>query len=82
MPAENMRREGFELSVSPPQVVFKGQGSDRQEPVEEVVCEVEDQYTGPLIEAMSARKVHVHRTITLCGCTADHGAGVQVWQGA
>ena len=52
-----MRREGFELSVSPPQVIFKGQGSERQEPMEEVVCEVEDQYTGPLIEAMSARKV-------------------------
>ena len=62
-----MRREGFELSVSPPVVIYKGQGSERQEPMEEVVCEVEDQYTGPLIEAMSARKV----------CLVMH----QVWGG-
>ena len=52
--AENMRREGFELSVSPPKVVYRQEGGKRLEPIEEIVCEVEDQHAGSVIEARPA----------------------------
>ena len=51
--AENMRREGFELSVSPPRVVFKEEGGRRLEPLEEVICEVDDEHMGSVIEVVS-----------------------------
>ncbi|KAL4439803.1 hypothetical protein ABPG75_002804 [Micractinium tetrahymenae] len=53
---ENMRREGFELSVSPPRVVLRQENGQRQEPLEEVVCEVEDAHAGEVIEAVTLRK--------------------------
>ena len=52
--AENMRREGFELSVSPPRVVFKEEDGRRQEPLEEVICEVDDDQMGSVIEVRPA----------------------------
>ncbi len=52
--AENMRREGFELSVSPPRVVFKEEGGRRLEPLEEVICEVDDDQMGSVIEVCPA----------------------------
>ena len=51
---ENMRREGFELSVSPPRVVFKEEGGRRLEPLEEVICEVDDDQMGSVIEVRPA----------------------------
>lgn len=48
--AENMRREGFELSVSPPKVVYREECGQKLEPVEEVICEVEDEHAGSVIE--------------------------------
>ncbi|EFN51124.1 hypothetical protein CHLNCDRAFT_141310 [Chlorella variabilis] len=53
---ENMRREGFELSVSPPRVVLRHEEGQRLEPLEEVVCEVEDAHAGEVIEALTLRK--------------------------
>ncbi|KAK9827239.1 hypothetical protein WJX81_001716 [Elliptochloris bilobata] len=53
---ENMRREGFELSVSPPEVVYRRDGGQRLEPIEEIVCEVEDQHAGAVIEGLTVRK--------------------------
>jgi len=54
---ENMRREGFELSISPPQVlVRKGDAGEKLEPLEELVCEVEEEHTGDVIEAVTLRK--------------------------
>ncbi|KAI3431850.1 hypothetical protein D9Q98_010602 [Chlorella vulgaris] len=53
---DNMRREGFELSVSPPRVVLREERGQRLEPLEEVVCEVEDGNTGEVIEAVTLRK--------------------------
>jgi GTP-binding protein len=50
---ENMRREGFEFSVSPPQVVYKQENNQKMEPMEEVIIDVEDQYTGKVIERLS-----------------------------
>jgi GTP-binding protein len=52
---ETMRREGFELMISPPRVIFHGEGASRTEPYEEVVIDVDEQYVGPVIEEMGRR---------------------------
>jgi GTP-binding protein len=54
---ENMRREGFELSISRPQVLFREIDGERHEPVEEVTIDVDDDYSGAVIEKLTgARK--------------------------
>jgi len=54
---ENMRREGFELAVSKPEVIFhRNEDGHKQEPVEEVVIEVPDQYSGGVISELNLRK--------------------------
>jgi GTP-binding protein len=50
---ENMRREGFELSISRPQVLFKDEDGVRMEPVEEVTIDVDDEYTGAVVEKLT-----------------------------
>ncbi|MEM7723346.1 MAG: translational GTPase TypA [Pseudomonadota bacterium] len=50
---ENMRREGFELSISRPQVLFRDIDGVRHEPVEEVTIDVDDDYTGAVIEKLT-----------------------------
>ncbi|SEI91905.1 GTP-binding protein [Pseudooceanicola nitratireducens] len=50
---ENMRREGFELSISRPQVIMRDGDSGREEPVEEVTIDVDDEYTGAVIEKIT-----------------------------
>ncbi|KAL6785388.1 EFG7 [Auxenochlorella protothecoides x Auxenochlorella symbiontica] len=62
---ENMRREGFELSVSPPRVVFREEAGRRLEPIEEVGCEVADEHAGEVIEAMSNRKGEMTEMVPL-----------------
>ena len=53
---ESMRREGFELSISRPRVLFKTGNGERLEPIEEVTVDVDDPYTGVVIEKISGRK--------------------------
>lgn len=54
---ENMRREGFELSISRPQVLMREEGGQRLEPIEEVTIDVDDDYSGAVIEKITgARK--------------------------
>ncbi len=53
---ETMRREGFELEVSPPKVIFKHVDGEVLEPVEEVVIEVDAGYQGAVIEALGNRR--------------------------
>ena len=50
---ENMRREGFELSISRPQVIFRDIDGVQHEPVEEVIIDVDDDYTGAVIEKLT-----------------------------
>ncbi|MFI0396126.1 translational GTPase TypA [Paracoccus jiaweipingae] len=50
---ENMRREGFELSISRPRVIFREEDGQRMEPVEEVIIDVDDEYTGAVIEKLT-----------------------------
>ncbi|WP_147105393.1 translational GTPase TypA [Tateyamaria sp. syn59] len=54
---ENMRREGFELSISRPQVLFQEIHGVRHEPIEEATIDVDDEYSGTVIEKLTgARK--------------------------
>jgi GTP-binding protein len=53
---ESMRREGFELSISRPRVLFKTVDGEKMEPIEEVTVDVDDPYTGIVIEKISVRK--------------------------
>ncbi len=53
---ESMRREGFELSISRPRVLFKTVDGEKMEPIEEVTVDVDDPYTGIVIEKISMRK--------------------------
>ncbi len=50
---ENMRREGFELSVSRPQVLFRDVDGQQMEPIEEVTIDVDDEYSGAVIEKIT-----------------------------
>jgi GTP-binding protein len=50
---ENMRREGFELSISRPRVLMRDEAGQRLEPIEEVTIDVDDDYTGAVIEKIT-----------------------------
>ncbi len=50
---ENMRREGFELSISRPRVLMRDVDGQRLEPIEEVTIDVDDEYTGTVIEKLT-----------------------------
>jgi len=58
---ETMRREGYELSVSRPRVLFHDdpETGKRMEPVEEALIDVDDEYTGIVIEKLSQRKAEL-----------------------
>lgn len=53
---ENMRREGFELQVSKPEVIVREINGVRCEPVERVQIDVPETYTGPVMESIGERK--------------------------
>ncbi|MBN2905256.1 MAG: translational GTPase TypA [Rhodobacteraceae bacterium] len=50
---ENMRREGFELSISRPQVLMRDEDGQKLEPIEEVTIDVDDEYSGVVIEKLT-----------------------------
>ena len=57
---ETMRREGFELSVSRPKVLFRRNENDElEEPIEEVVIDVDEDYSGVVVQKMSERKAEM-----------------------
>jgi len=53
---ENMRREGFELSISRPRVITREEDGQRLEPVEEVIVDVDDEFTGVVIEKLTGER--------------------------
>ncbi len=53
---ENMRREGYELAVSKPRVVFKDIDGERCEPIELVTCDIEENHQGGVMQALGERK--------------------------
>ena len=60
---ENMRREGFELGVSRPEVVQKEVDGEIQEPYEFVVIDVEDQHQGSIMEIMGLRRAELKNMV-------------------
>ncbi len=56
---ENMRREGYELAVSKPRVVFHEVNGERHEPIELVTADVEDQHQGAVMQALGERKAEL-----------------------
>jgi len=56
---ETMRREGYELEVSSPQVILIKMGEETLEPTEEVLIEVDQGYQGAVIEALGSRKAEM-----------------------
>lgn len=53
---ENMRREGYELGVSRPEVIVKEVDGIKQEPYENVIFDVEEQHQGAVMEQVGLRK--------------------------
>ncbi|MCC5935423.1 MAG: translational GTPase TypA [Candidatus Cyclonatronum sp.] len=53
---ESMRREGYEFSVSRPEVIFKEEGGQVYEPVEEVIINVPEEYSSRVIDILLMRK--------------------------
>jgi GTP-binding protein len=56
---ESMRREGFELAVSKPRVVFREVGGEKHEPIEMVTADIEDQHQGGVMQALGERKAEL-----------------------
>jgi len=65
---ETMRREGFELSISNPEVVTRTEGGELKEPVELFVLDVPEAYMGVVLEKMAMRKGKMAKMI-------NHGSG-------
>ena len=53
---ENMRREGYEIAVSRPEVIYKKIDGKLCEPIEEVICSVPNEYSGTVINKLNLRK--------------------------
>ncbi|NGM47633.1 translational GTPase TypA [Rhodobacter sp. SGA-6-6] len=53
---ENMRREGFELSISRPRVIMREEDGQRMEPVEEVIVDVDDEFSGTVIDKLTGER--------------------------
>ena len=56
---ENMRREGFEVGISSPDVIYKIIDSQKCEPFEDLTLDIEDQYQGIVIEKLGERKAQL-----------------------
>ena len=57
---ETMRREGYELTVSRPHVVYKiDENNKKLEPIEEVIIDVDDEYASTVIDSMNKRKAEM-----------------------
>lgn len=53
---EQMRREGFELTVSRPKVVYREENGEKLEPIEEVIIDVDEEYSSTVVDSMNKRK--------------------------
>jgi GTP-binding protein len=61
---ENMRREGYELQLSKPQVIFKNIDDVVSEPVEHLIIDVPEEFVGTVIEKLGKRKAEMKNMIT------------------
>lgn len=60
---ENMRREGYEVQVSKPEVIYKIKDGKKQEPIELAIIDVADEFVGVVIEKMGIRKAELIQMI-------------------
>lgn len=60
---ENMRREGFELGVSRPEVIIREIDGEKQEPFESVTIDVEDEHQGTVMEKMGERGAELQNMV-------------------
>lgn len=65
---ENMRREGYELQVSKPEVIIKVIDGQRMEPMERMLIDLPEEYMGAVMESLGARKAEMVNMI-------NHGNG-------
>jgi len=65
---ETMRREGFELSVGHPQIIYKQQGGELLEPIEHLFIDCDENYAGIVTEKLSTRKGRMLNFV-------NHGSG-------
>jgi GTP-binding protein len=56
---ETMRREGFELGISRPRVLFQDGEAGREEPYEQVVIDVDEEFSGTVVDKMNQRKAEM-----------------------
>ncbi len=62
---ETMRREGYELAVGPPQVIFREIDGVVQEPVEQLVIDVPEEHMGVVMEKLGQRKAEMQNMAAL-----------------
>ncbi len=62
---ETMRREGFEMAIARPQVIYRENELGRLEPIEQLTCEFEDEALGSVMEELSRRKGEIQDMGTL-----------------
>ena len=70
---EQMRREGFELTIGKPQVVTKEIGGQRHEPVERVTIDVPEEYLGAVTQLLAVRKGRTENITSYA--SGEHGRG-------
>lgn len=66
---ETMRREGYELQVSKPQVIIKEIDGVKQEPFEELIVDIEEEFSGACIDALNKRRGEMQMMDSLHGRT-------------
>ena len=60
---ENMRREGFELAVSRPEVIMREENGVKMEPMETLTVDIEDQHQGSIMEKLGERKADLRNMV-------------------
>jgi GTP-binding protein len=65
---ETMRREGYELAVSRPEVIYKEADGERLEPIEQVYIDIEEAYVGIVMERLGPRRAELKNMV-------NHGNG-------
>ncbi len=66
---ESMRREGFELQVSQPEVIYKEINGEKCEPIEQLIISVPEEFSGTVIEKLGRRKGEMKDLVTENGVT-------------
>ncbi|OGC24212.1 GTP-binding protein TypA [candidate division WOR-1 bacterium RIFOXYC2_FULL_37_10] len=66
---ENMRREGYEIQVAQPKVIFKTINNEKMEPIEQAIISVPDEYAGSVIEKLGRRRGEMTDMSTKNGTT-------------